>query len=115
MGSKPPSAADMIFEGDDLTRQGDEGPCESDRIFFRQHPKRRFRLRPAWTCEIEAFARHGGRLEEPPAGLMWWISVRQIAEGVRARLLLGAPHHLPVETSEADARRIWRRLRGGTV
>jgi hypothetical protein len=80
----------------------------SDRAFFREHPKRRFRLRPAWTAEIEDFARHGAIWRELPDGLMWWVIVHQLTPGVRMRLPLSAPHHFPTEVSEADARHVWR-------
>jgi hypothetical protein len=97
-----------IHEGDDITRQIDEGACESDRAFFRAHPKRRFRLRPAWTAEIEDFARHGAIRRMLPDELMWWVIVHQLALGVRVRFPLSAPHHFPTEVSEADARHVWR-------
>jgi hypothetical protein len=46
---------------------------------------------------------------ELPDDWRWWIVVHQLAPGARMRIPLGAPHQLPIETSEADARRIFRR------
>jgi hypothetical protein len=99
----------VIFEGDDITRQVDEGACESDRAFFREQPKRRFRLRPAWSAEIEDFARHGAITRDLPDVLIWWVIVHQLEPGIRVRFPLAAPHHFPTEVPEADARHVWRR------
>jgi hypothetical protein len=98
-----------ILLGDELTRQVDEGPSASDRIFFRLHPRRSFRLRRAWLCEVEAFVRKAGMNPELPDDWCWWIVVHQLAPGARMGIPVGAPHQLPVETSEADARRVFQR------
>jgi hypothetical protein len=97
-----------IHEGDDITRRVDEA-SESDRRFFCEQPRRSFRLRPAWHAEIEDFARHGAIYRELPDALIWWVVVHQIVPGFRVRFPLAAPHYLPTEVSEIDARRIWRR------
>jgi hypothetical protein len=104
------AAMTEIVMGDDPTRRVDESPCESDRQFFGQHPRRRFRLRPAWDIEIQHFARHGGGGPQVPAGHCWWMLVRLVKPHVRMRFAFTAKHDLPPETSERDARRIWRRV-----
>src|SRR5262245_50749576 len=62
-----------LVKGDDIALAVDTRPCESDRVFFGQHPERNFRLRPAWGVEIEDFARRGGIVRELSNGLCWWI------------------------------------------
>jgi hypothetical protein len=98
------------IQGDALTLAVDTGPCESDRLFFRQHPQRTFRLRPAWTIEIEDFARRGGiSSRELPDGLCWWMLVHQLAaRAVRLRMPLAAPHYWPPDPPENVARDVWR-------
>lgn len=81
----------------------------SDRTFFAQHPRRQFRVRPAWDVEIEDFARAGAILRTLPDGLCWWVVVHQIQPGYRTRFPLPAPHHFPTEVPESDARRVWNR------
>jgi len=98
-----------IVQGDALTLAVDTGPCESDRAFFRQHPRRNFRLRPAWMCEIQDFARRGGVSDEPPDGFCWWILVYQLATGkIRLRLPLQAPHDNDLDPPEDVVRNVWR-------
>jgi hypothetical protein len=80
----------------------------SDRTFFDQHPRRRFRVRPAFDVEIEDFARHDVALQRNlPAGLCWWVAVYHIHPGVRMRCPLAAPHDLPTEVPEEEARHVW--------
>jgi hypothetical protein len=86
------------------------GACESDRTFFRQQPQRNFRLRPAWSAEIEDFVRHGVIVRDLPDGLCWWVVVHQIVpHRLRARWPLAAPHHFYPDPPENVAREIWRR------
>jgi hypothetical protein len=82
----------------------------SDRTFFEQQPRRQFRIRPAWECEIEDFRRHNNLPEDYSKGLCWWIVIRQFRPGIRARYPFLAPHLLPPETTEEDARDIWECL-----
>jgi len=95
----------------EVLRRVEETVWRSDRAFFQQHPRRRFRIRPAWDAEVEDFIRHSG---EPRltlrAGDCWWIVVHQVRPGARSRLLFAASHTLPFEASEKDARRIWSLL-----
>jgi hypothetical protein len=99
-----------IIQGDDISRAVDTGPCESDRAFFRQHPQRSFRLRPAWSVEIEDFARRGGITpRELPDGLCWWILVHQlIPHKIRLRYPLAAPHTFFPDPPENIVRNVWR-------
>jgi hypothetical protein len=82
---------------------------KSDRAFFEQQPTRRFRIRPAWNFEIEDFALHHGEehFPAPPQGECWWIVVRQVFPGFRARYPFSASHSLSCEVTEEQARRIW--------
>ena len=75
----------------------------SDRTFFQQHPRRNFRLRPAFTVEIEQLASD----ELLPEGFCWWVVIKQIEPGIRCRWPFGAPHSLPTEVSENTARDMW--------
>jgi hypothetical protein len=74
-----------------------------------QHPKRNFRLRPAWTCEIDDFFRRGGiSPRELPDGFCWWIIVHQLVRHkVRLRLPLAAPHHFFPDPPENVVRDVW--------
>jgi len=80
----------------------------SDRNFFEQRPRRRFRVRPAWSAEIEEFTCLAV-IEQAllPNGFCWWVVVHQIKPGMRIRLPLAAPHNAPTEVTEAQARRVW--------
>jgi len=94
----------------ELGERVDAGPCESDRAFFRQHPQRNFRLRPAWTAEIEDFARQGVIKRELPSDLCWWVLVHQLVpHKARLRWPLAAPHHYYADPPEKIARKIWLR------
>jgi hypothetical protein len=95
--------------GDAIMIAVDAGPCESDRAFFRAQPQRNFRLRPAWACEIEDFARQGGIKRELPDGLCWWILVHQLVRHkIRLRWPLAAPHHFYPDPPENVVRDVWR-------
>jgi hypothetical protein len=97
-------------EPDEIARQVDTGACESDRAFFRQHPRRSFRLRPAWAAEIEDFARHGVIQRELPNGLCWWILVHQLVPNkVRLRWPLAASHSACPDPPEKTVREVWMR------
>src|SRR5262249_24392670 len=86
-----------------------EAVSASDRKFFEQQPRREFRLRPAWAVEVADFARHG---MDPalPDGACWWVAVHRVHEKLRQRTPFGAPHWLPTQSSEAEARRMWHRV-----
>ena len=99
----------LTIQGDELTERVDAIACEFDRTFFKQHPQRRFRLRPAWDIEIEDFARNGGIQGSPLEGHCWWIVVRRLGPGLRSRLPFSASHNLSPETSEREAREMWKR------
>jgi hypothetical protein len=81
----------------------------SDRAFFEQYPRRHFRVRPAWDIEMKDFARRGLTLT-PPAGMCWWIIIRKLARGVRARHPFVAAHDLPIDPPEGQAREVYQRL-----
>src|SRR5262249_28235110 len=97
-----------LHQGDALTEAIDTGPCESDRTFFRHHPRRNFRLRPAWTVEIEDFIRRGGiKTHALPDGACWWMLVRKLAPHWRVRYPIVAPSDLFPDPPEDIARVIW--------
>jgi hypothetical protein len=97
----------------ELAERIDAEACESDRAFFRQHPQRSFRLRPAWAAEVEQFIRFGTIIGEPKSGWCWWITVQQIlankSSRVRARCPLPLPHDAPADPPEEVAHYIWDR------
>ena len=98
----------QIIKGDALSVAIDTGPCESDRTFFRQHPQRSFRLRPAWTIEVEDTARNDGMPNDLPDGHSWFVIVHRIARGVRLRWLIAAPQDLPIDPPEQLVLDFWR-------
>jgi hypothetical protein len=100
---------DRQLISDALSLAVDSGPCESDRTFFLQQPQRNFRLRPAWTVEVEEAARYDGITTELPDGWCWWMLVHQIVRHkVRFRWLIAAPHDLSIDPPEPVARAVWR-------
>jgi hypothetical protein len=82
----------------------------SDRIFFKQHPKRQLRLRPAFGIEVEDFVRHGDYNPVIPADWCHWIIVQQISPGVRARFPFAGQHTLSLDMSEHDVSALLERL-----
>jgi hypothetical protein len=90
-----------------VVRRVEDIVLSSDRTFFDQHPRRQFRVRPAFDVEIEDFARHGAIERTLPEELCWWTVVHQIRPGIRMRFPLAAPHHFPTEVSEDQARDVW--------
>jgi hypothetical protein len=100
----------VVNQGDEISHRVDRGACESDRVFFCQHPQRNFRVRPAWSDEIEDFARRGAIERTLPDGLCWWICVHQlIRDKVRMRWPLAAPHDFYPDPPEKIAREVWSR------
>jgi hypothetical protein len=95
----------------EVAERVDAGACESDRAFFRHHPQRNFRVRPAWAAEVEEFIRQGGITSAPPRpGWCWWVSVHQLVRNkVRLRWALMLPHDAPADPPENIARQVWRR------
>jgi hypothetical protein len=78
-------------------------------VFFQQHPRRNFRLRPAWTVEIEDLVRRGAIAGRLPEGLCWWVLVCQLVPGkVRMRWPLAAPHTSFADPPENIVRGVWR-------
>lgn len=55
----------------------------ADRKFFERHPDRSHRLRLA--AEAEAEIAQLGAEETLPAGIRWFVAVRQVAPGMRLR------------------------------
>jgi hypothetical protein len=92
------------MDDQELAERVDVTACESDRAFFRHHPKRNFRVRPAWAAEIEAFARQGAIPKAEP-GRCWWIVVCQLVRHqVRVHWPIVLPHDLPPDPPEHIAR-----------
>jgi hypothetical protein len=97
----------MTLSDFEIARRVEDVVLSSDRAFFDQHPRRQFRVRPAFDVEIEDFARHGAIERTLPEELCWWVTVHQIRPGIRMRFPLAAPHHFPTEVSEITARDVW--------
>jgi hypothetical protein len=74
----------------------------SDRTFFKQHPGRRLRLRPAFNIEVEDFVRHAGYDSAIPTDWCHWIIVQQISPEVRARFPFAGHHSLRLDMSEPN-------------
>jgi hypothetical protein len=83
----PPAATEALLRHQ---KRVEDVVLSSDRTFFEQHPRRQFRVRPAWDVEIEDFARAGAILRTLPDGLCWWFVVHQIQPGYRMRFPLPA-------------------------
>jgi hypothetical protein len=71
----------------EIVRRVEDVVLSSDRNFFDQQPRRRFRIRPAFDVEIEDFARHGVIERILPEGLCWWVVVHQITSGFRCAII----------------------------
>ena len=107
IGVSPRGIAALLSD-QELCERVDAGACESDRAFFRQHPQRNFRLRPAWAVEIEEFARKGTIERKLPDELCWWVLVHQlIAHKVRLRWPLPGPHDFYPGPPEEIALAVW--------
>jgi hypothetical protein len=106
-----------LLSDQEVVDRVDAGACESDRVFFRQHPRRNFRVRPAWAAEIEEFIRQHGITSAPPQpGWCWWTLVRQLVhDRARVRSLIMFPHDAPADPPERIARDIWKRRVGSAV
>lgn len=84
----------------------------SDREFFKTHPQRQYRLRPAWDIELKDQEVMTGDVSPPLCdGHCWWTIVYQVTPGVRARQCFQAPHDLPIDPPEAACRIMAKRLR----
>jgi len=109
IGVSPRGIAALLSD-QELCERVDAGACESDRAFFRQHPQRNFRLRPAWAVEIEDFARKGAIERKLPDELCWWVLVHQLIQHkIRLRWPLAAPHDFYPDPPENIARDVWRK------
>jgi hypothetical protein len=86
------------------------GAEASDRRFFRQHPKRRFRLRPAWTAKIEEWSKSDLLPYRPAEGSMWWVLVTHLWLGHYTYAPFIAPHNWDPDPSETIAREFWERF-----
>jgi hypothetical protein len=92
-----------------LVERVDAGASESDRLFFRQQPSRNFRLRPAWTDEIELFARQGSITGTPAADCCWWVLVHQLVKDtVRVRWPVVGPLGAMPDPPENVAQHVWK-------
>jgi hypothetical protein len=80
-----------------------------DREFFKQHPNRRFRARPALAHEIEVFECYYNFNLTIPPGFCWWMIVHyvRLEPEVHLRMPTVAPQCLQTEPSESMARRAW--------
>jgi hypothetical protein len=73
---------------------------DQDRIWFSQHPRRRYRLRRMTSNEMIAIG-------EPP-GKNAYCAVRQIEPGARIRLFFSVTNSLQSPIREQQAERFWR-------
>lgn len=67
-----------------------EAAIESDRQFFRDHPHRKYRLRPAAWAEVSALEVDGAPII-PPLGTILCVGVKQHVPGFRSRVFFFAP------------------------
>lgn len=94
-----------------LAAKIEETAWASDRAFFKDRPARRYRLRPAWTCEIEGgVAALDGTPPPLRPGACWWVAVYQMAPGMRMRVPFQAPHDLDTDPPEDVAREVVMQL-----
>jgi len=70
---------------------------DDDRCWFARHPRRSYRIRPAFPDEVADTVTGG------------WTIVRQIAPGVRVRACVALDHDDP-DDSEANARRLFEQV-----
>ena len=81
----------------------DRTACEMDRIFFRDHPRRSYWVRPAQPAEIIEFEMQGW---DPPPGSHTCIAVRRVTDAARFRVPFSSPFPSPTDLSE-DLCRAW--------
>jgi hypothetical protein len=86
---------------------------EGDRRFFIRHKHRNHRLRQAGQIEIEQKEIIAGRAIEPPRGLAWFTLVKQLAPGMRVRMVIALPETAGPDFSEPECKRIFNRLCAG--
>jgi hypothetical protein len=77
------------------------GPRSADREFFRRHPERFYRVRPAWVGEVAALG-----AKPPGPGLRPWIVVVRAGHDVRLRVPVGLPEDQRFDDTEAVAEAI---------
>jgi hypothetical protein len=102
-----------------VTEQVDREACELDRRFFETHPERSYWIRRALPIEIAAYELARGEPYPTHAGRLVCIAVKQLAPGLRVRLLCTAPKGVgapPAGLPERQCRKIFEavaRLHGG--
>jgi hypothetical protein len=102
--------AARVLPDTEVLRRVEDIVWASDRKFFRQHPRRQYRVRPAWAIEMEDFRRHGD-IPDLRDGLMWWVAVREVRRGWRMRIPFVAPAALPPgDIAEDDALFVWEQV-----
>ena len=82
---------------------------DADRRFFARHADRSHRVRTAAAAEVDDKAGLGA-LVDCPAGLKWFVVVRQLAPGFRMRLFFRDAAGRETDLSEAAAASIWAGL-----
>jgi hypothetical protein len=80
-----------------------EKAITSDRLFFNRHPDREYRLRHAYTAEIEQEAILQGEPVIAMPGYRIFVVVKNLCSGSRLRMLVQGSDHAEVDVSEAEA------------
>ena len=81
--------------------------CESDRMFFERFPQRRHRVRRSHSAEARQEEILRGEPLRPHPRFAWFSVVRNVAPGVRLRLLLLNHNDAEVDLSEEMCREIF--------
>jgi hypothetical protein len=79
---------------------------QADRLFFERFPHRQHRLRIANRVEIEQHTNIIGAEMVLPSK-QFFVVVRNVAPGVRLRLIIIGPHDADIDLSEQQARLIY--------
>jgi hypothetical protein len=79
----------------------------SDRQFFRDHPCRSHRLRPAMSAEISEHEVATGKMLACPPGVQVVTAVKRLGPGIRVRLLFTAPAVAAWVEPPEDVCRAW--------
>jgi hypothetical protein len=85
---------------------------DSDRTFFRRHPERSYRVRPAFTAELSATLAVAGHppFTQMPSGHHACVAVKQVASGIRLRVSATLSAPIAGEVPEDNARWLYETL-----
>jgi hypothetical protein len=85
----------------------------ADRSFFQRRPERAHRIRRAFAPEVAVLALLYRQIEDLPPHLAWFVAVRQMVPGTRARTFFVHPRGLDTDLPEETAAAVFEATLGG--